>query len=106
MRDPVFQLLNELALERTRQEEEEGFTPEHDDGLDAGELPMEALGFVESLHSGTLSGEGQRGHCVHVAVLMMRETERIDRRDGRQTPLDRTAEPQRFRRSLPDRVPP
>ncbi len=125
MRDPVFQLLNDLAVERTRQEEVEGFTLEHDDTHDFGELARAAAGYAlaaaaqsvpanMTMHAlcrerakkvypsaalGPMKDHPPRQAYIIACALLMAEIERIDRRDGRQTPLDRTdAQSRRFDR--------
>ncbi len=131
MRDPVYQLLNEIAAERMRQEEAEGFTLAHDDSHDLGELAAAAAAYA----LGAIGDRLPPGHAVNQArigigpwplkpqpprrmlvvacALLLAEIERIDRRDGRRTALDRTeATPRRFDRvraaaasaAPPDRV--
>lgn len=111
MRDPVFQLMTELAAERTRQEEEEGFSPEHDDAHDMGELARAAAAYALSAGADAmpprlphraitasravlvapwpLKVHDARRALVIAGALILAELERIDRRDGRQTPLER-----------------
>jgi hypothetical protein len=125
MRDPVFQLLNDIALERMRLEERS--PPEHDDVQDMGELARAAAAYALVGAAGSVPGHlpirqiltqrsnrcwpfDERGPKPRPAreayliacALLMAELERIDRRDGRQTPLDRTGVPHRFRRSPDD----
>jgi hypothetical protein len=116
MRDPVYQLLNDLAVERIRQEEVEGFTPEHDEKHDFGELARAAAGYAlmaaarsipdsvamvgeilrdraNKVYPTAILGEMKRHPprraLVIAGALIMAEIERIDRRDGRQTPTER-----------------
>jgi hypothetical protein len=123
MRDHTYQILNDLYAERMRQEATEGFGPEHDDGLVMAELGRMAASYIlfaasESVpghlpirqvlsHRATLvwpvvDGEIKphppRRALVIAAALIMAEIERIDRRDGYQSPSDRTEAGSRFKR--------
>ena len=46
MRDATFQILNEIAVERYRQEAGEGYTTEHDDGHTHSELGLAAASYA------------------------------------------------------------
>jgi hypothetical protein len=126
VRDPVYQLLNDLAVERMRQEEVEGFTPEHDDGQVMAELARMAASYIlmaasqsipehlpirQVLHhcaqlmwpvvDMAIKPHSPRRALVIAGALIMAEIERIDRRDGRQTPLDKQiSEYERTREAL------
>jgi hypothetical protein len=115
MRDPVYQLLNDIAVERMRQEEEEGFTLDHDDGQTMAELGRMAASYLLSAASqsipehlpirqlmyhraqliwptvdvGRPTAHPPRRALVIAGALILAELERLDRRDGRQTPLDK-----------------
>ncbi len=127
MRDPVFQLLNDLAQERMRQEEAPGFTLEQEDAHDFGEMARAAAGYAlaaaaqsipanmtahalcreraKKVYPAAVFGDTEdlapREAYLKAGALLMAEIERIDRRDGRQSPLDRTdAQSRRFDRRV------
>jgi len=114
VRDPVFQLLNDIALERMRLEAADGFTPEQEDAHDYGELARAAAAYALAaaaysipigVHQdicrararkvfptsvfGEMANLPPRDGYLRACAFLMAEIERIDRRDGRQTPLDR-----------------
>jgi hypothetical protein len=129
VRDPVFQLLNEIALERNRQEEVEGHTLEQEDAHDFAEMARAAAAYAlaAALYSipigihrdicraranklfptsvfGEMANLPPRETYIRACALLIAEIERIDRRDGRHSPLDRTdARSRRFGR--PARAP-
>lgn len=94
------QAARDVLAERQRQVEEEGWTPEHDDEHDEGELGMAAACYaMEGASNLTLSGdEGEppsiwpwdeewwkpspepRRNLVKAAALILAEIERLDRR--------------------------
>lgn len=94
------QAARDVLAERQRQVEQEGWTPEHDDEHDEGELGMAAACYaMEGASNLTLSGdEGEppefwpwdgewwkpspepRRNLVKAAALILAEIERLDRR--------------------------
>lgn len=120
MRDHTYDILNAIYAERIRQEEAEGFSPEHDDELDVGELGAAAAAYalhaigarlpaghavnqsIERIRPWPLKVHAPRRALIIAGALLMAEIERIDRRDGYQSPLDRTdAGSRRFDRLRP-----
>ena len=99
-------ILAEIAVERARQVTEEGWTPEHDDQQQQGELAIAAAAYAE--HAGRFDDgpgytsteprrlparwpwawswwkpQNRRRDLVRAAALIVAEIERIDRAEGR-----------------------
>lgn len=97
-------VIEEIAAERARQIEVEGWTPEHDDKHGAGELPMAAAAYASvasaqargatanEFTAGMMIDEGEwpwsadwwkpkdaRQNLVRAAALVVAEIERLDR---------------------------
>lgn len=91
--------IDEIAAERRRQIEEEGWTPEHDDEHDGGELAAAAgcyaLNAVDAFHVDDFCNDGtpyqwpwdrewwkpknRRRDLIRAAALIVAEVERLDR---------------------------
>lgn len=87
-------VFGEIAAERRRQIEEEGFTPEHDDHHDDGSLVMAAITYAMPRHlafrlrkhsintwpwQDGCKFKGERRDLVRAAALIIAEIERLDR---------------------------
>lgn len=89
--------IEEIAAERQRQIDEEGWTPEHDDEHDSGELALAAACYARSAANPGLyhlanvptgwpwdrdwwkPGPNSRRELVKAAALLVAEIERLDR---------------------------
>lgn len=79
-------LLDEIAAERRRQIEAEGYTPEHDDGHDGGELAMAASAWAHPQQIVMAWGDAldkrpkpRRRQLIIAAALIVAEIERLER---------------------------
>lgn len=78
-------VLREIANERVRQIAEEGWTPEHDDEHDKGELADAAATYATTydvrglIQPWPISRKDRRSDLVKAAALLVAEIERIDR---------------------------
>ena len=66
-------VLEEIAKERKRQVEDKGWTREHDDDHDAGELLTAGWGALARIHAPT------RRSLIEAGALIVAEIERLDR---------------------------
>lgn len=90
MREATTRVLADVAAERTRQIED-GWTPEHDDTHEGGELAQAAAALAlppKAFHYSRLSfwpwdkwmsGGARRDELVKAAALIVAEIERLDR---------------------------
>lgn len=86
--------LEDVAAERRRQLEAEGWTPEHDDEHESGDLAGAAVCYVMHHISGFVAGfwpwelrwfkpKERRRDLVRAAALIVAEIERLDRLEAR-----------------------
>jgi hypothetical protein len=83
-------VIDEIAAERHRQIEDEGWTPDHDDGHDRGELAMAAACYcVPEIQEAMWPWEFKwwkrkdyRRNLIRAAALIVAEIERLDRRQS------------------------
>lgn len=85
--------LRDVAAERRRQIEAEGWTPEHDDQHDSGEMASAAVCYVIGRgngwwwpwHDAWWKPKDRRRNLVKAGALILAEIERLDRAGKEQT---------------------